>query len=77
MTELKKGYKTSEFWVAIVGQLAGLMTLLTGLDVSPQAEGAVRAIGGAIVAVVALGYAISRGLAKKGALEGTQPKSPV
>lgn len=70
MVKLKAGYKTTEFWLALVGQLTGLFTLVSGLDVSPQAEGAVRAVGGAIVAIVALGYAISRGLAKKGALAG-------
>lgn len=68
MVNLKPGYKTTEFWLALVGQLTGLFTLFSGLDVSPQAEGAVRAVGGAIVAIVALGYAISRGLTKKGAL---------
>lgn len=74
---IKPGARTTEFWLALVAQLVGLFTLFTGVDVAPQAEGAVRGVGGAIVAVAALGYAISRGLAKKGALENTTPTQPV
>lgn len=70
-TTLKTGVKTTEFWVTAIAQLAGLFTLFSGLDVSQQATGAVRGIGGAIAALSALGYALSRGLAKKGALTGT------
>lgn len=54
--ETKKFYLTSEFWVAVaavVGSLSG------ALPIPEQYEGAVAAI-------VAAAYAISRGLAKAG-----------
>ena len=54
--ETKKFYLTSEFWVAVaavVGSLSG------ALPIPEQYEGAVAAI-------VAAAYAISRGLAKSG-----------
>lgn len=54
--ETKKFYLTSEFWIAVaavVGSLSG------ALPIPKQYEGAVAAI-------VAAAYAISRGLAKSG-----------
>lgn len=54
--ETKKFYLTSEFWIAVaavVGSLSG------ALPIPEQYEGAVAAI-------VAAAYAISRGLAKSG-----------
>lgn len=71
--QVKPGVRTTEFWVAAITQLAGLFTLFGGVDVTSQAQGAVQAVGGAIIAVSALGYTISRGLTKKGALEGVVP----
>jgi len=61
----RRGYLTTEFWLALAAQVSGLVVLFTGLDVSAQADGAVRAGGGLLAALAALGYAISRGLAKR------------
>lgn len=74
---VKSGAKTTEFWIAIVAQLAGFFALFTGADVGAEAEEAVRLGGGVVAAVAALGYAISRGLAKKGALTGSPVTGPV
>ena len=54
--ESKAGYKTTEFWVAIV---TSLLVVLNGVPLPEKYEGAVVALLGAA-------YAISRGLAKKG-----------
>jgi hypothetical protein len=74
---VKPGAKTTEFWLTLVAQASGILTLFTGVDVSGPAQGAVKAVGAAVVALASLGYAISRGLTKKGALEGTTPTTPV
>lgn len=54
--ESRKGYKTSEFWVAIV--LTGL-TVLDGIPLPEKYEGVVAG-------AIGLAYIISRGIAKKG-----------
>lgn len=54
--ETKSGYKTSEFWLTIVGSIS----VATGLVPTP-----VDTKGWALVALVAL-YCIARGLSKKG-----------
>lgn len=54
--ESKEGYKTTEFWVAIV---ISLLTVLNGIPMPEKYEGFV-------VAALGAAYAISRGIAKKG-----------
>lgn len=54
--ESKAGYKTTEFWVAVV---ISLLTVLNGIPLPDKYEGLV-------VAGLGAAYAISRGLAKKG-----------
>lgn len=74
---VKPGVRTTEFWVSLVAQASGVLMLLTGADVGGPAEGAVKAVGGAVAALAALGYAISRGLTKKGALENTTTEGAI
>lgn len=54
--ESKAGYKTTEFWVGVV---VALLTVLDGVPLPEKFEGGV-------VALIAVAYAISRGLAKNG-----------
>lgn len=65
--ESKPGYKTTEFWIAIVSQLIGVLSLL-GIFTPEQSEIVNKAIielGGLIVmAAGAFGYSIGRGIAK-------------
>lgn len=56
ITESKSGWKTTEFWVALV---VSLLTVLDGVPLPEKFEGGV-------VAAIAVAYALSRGLAKKG-----------
>jgi hypothetical protein len=54
--ESKAGYKTTEFWVTLLGSLA---VVLNGVPVPEKYEGIVIAVFGAA-------YILSRGVAKKG-----------
>jgi hypothetical protein len=54
--ETKAGWRTTEFWVLVVGSLA---IVLEGVQVPAKYEGAVAAVLGGL-------YIVSRGLAKKG-----------
>lgn len=54
--ESKKGYKTTEFWLAVA---TSVLVLLNGIPMPEQYEGFVIAALGAV-------YALSRGIAKKG-----------
>lgn len=56
VAETKKGYRTSEFWITIVGSL---LVVLDGIPLPEKYEGAVAGLIGAA-------YIISRGIAKKG-----------
>jgi hypothetical protein len=56
ITESKKGYKTTEFWVSIV---VGLLTVLDGIPLPEKFEGVV-------VGAIGLAYVLSRGFAKQG-----------
>lgn len=62
----KSGWKTTEFWVSLVSMGAGLAAML-GLQIdSDGLTGAVeQVVGGIIAGASALGYSLSRGLAKK------------
>jgi len=66
--ETKPGWKTTEFWTSLGASGVGILTTL-GVLTPEQANTVVQAIGqivGGILAVAPIvGYAISRGLAKK------------
>ena len=63
-TEVKPGWKSTEFWVTVVVALASL-AWCAGL-VEPAGEsGADKTFGFVCSALSALGYTVSRGLAKK------------
>jgi hypothetical protein len=65
---MKEGWKTTEFWMALVGQVLALC-MLTGVVTPDQGQVLGDASGqiiGGVMAVISGGsYAISRGLAKK------------
>ena len=62
---MKPGWKTTEFWLTVVVALA---SLLWGADVlDPEAGGTANKVFGLVVSgLAAVGYTVSRGLAKKG-----------
>ncbi len=64
---MKTGWKTTEFWSAVVSQIVGLLIVLGILtpDIADVFKDATaQIVGGIIMAVSGVGYAISRGLAK-------------
>ena len=65
---MKPGWKTSEFWVTIAVQLAGVLATM-GIFTPDQSDAMTEAITqiGGIVAMLAsaFGYSISRGVAKR------------
>lgn len=62
-TEPKPGYKTTEFWLTLLAQLTGF-AYASGLI---ETGGTLDKIAGVIVMVLsAAGYAVSRGIAKRG-----------
>jgi hypothetical protein len=62
--EVKPGWKTTEFWLT---SLVALASLLGGADVlDPDSVGTANKIFGFVVAALgAVGYTVSRGLAKQ------------
>jgi len=67
MNDIKTGYKTTEFWVAIASAFFGLLTTV-GIFTPDQAGDLTLAVGkfsGAIITAVSVGaYAISRAKTK-------------
>jgi hypothetical protein len=67
--DIKQGYKTSEFWLALASMIIGTLKIL---GIIPEAEAdlilkAIRnVIAGLMVVIPVVGYAISRGMAKAG-----------
>ena len=63
--EVKPGWKTTEFWLSVVVVLG---SLLWGADVlDPDGAGTANKVFGLLVSgLAAVGYTVSRGLAKKG-----------
>ena len=59
---MKAGFKTSEFWLTVVAAVVGAVVSTGALGDTPWAKVA----GVASVALAALGYSVSRGLAKGG-----------
>lgn len=67
---IKAGVRTTEFYVTLASLLAGVAAMLGWLspeqaDAVPKAVGQVA--GGVIAGAAALGYTVSRGMAKRGA----------
>jgi di/tricarboxylate transporter len=70
-TETKQAFKTTEFW-AMVGVIAAILVsaaLIKGGDTAPGTDEFVAKQAWLYVAIVAVGYMISRGLAKSGSRE--------
>ncbi|HEX6154280.1 MAG TPA: hypothetical protein VFZ19_12235 [Solirubrobacterales bacterium] len=70
-TETKQAFKTTEFWamvVVIVGILAAAATIKGG-DTAPGTDEFIAKQAWLYVAIVAVGYMVSRGLAKSGSRE--------
>ena len=63
--EVKPGWKTTEFWITVV---VALGSLLWGAGlVDPEGVGTANKVFGLLVSgLAAVGYTVSRGLAKKG-----------
>ena len=63
--EIKPGYRTTEFWVTVLVALASLLWGSGWLD--PDGVGTANKVFGFVCSSLsALGYTVSRGLAKKG-----------
>lgn len=65
--DTKPGVKTSEFWVTLVIALAGILKLFgvsVDVDAVSLGSGLEQLIGGGMALAAAVGYPISRGLAK-------------
>jgi hypothetical protein len=60
-TPAKPGYKTTEFWLSTAATLCGIL-LASG--VIPDGGTAARIVGAIVSGLAALGYSISRGMAK-------------
>jgi hypothetical protein len=70
-TETKSALKTTEFWVMVVVVVAILVSAqsISGGDTAPGSDSFVAKQAWLYVAIVAVGYMISRGLAKSGSRE--------
>ncbi len=61
--EVKAGWKTTEFWLSTIAMLAG--TLIAAGVIDPEGAGTANKVAGLVVsALAAMGYSVSRGLAK-------------
>jgi hypothetical protein len=70
-TETKQAFKTTEFW-AMVGVIVAILisaAMIKGGDTAPGTDEFVAKQAWLYVAIVAVGYMISRGLAKSGSRE--------
>jgi hypothetical protein len=78
-TETKSSLKTTEFW-AMVGVIAAILVsaaAITGGDTAPGSDEFIARQAWLYVAIVAVGYMISRGLAKSGSREPyTEDRNP-
>lgn len=64
---MKPGYQTTEFWLTVVSKAFGLALIIIGVRNNEQN---LTALGTAMISGGAIGYGVSRGLAKRG--NGTQ-----
>jgi hypothetical protein len=70
-TETKQAFKTTEFW-AMVAVVLGILiaaAMIKGGDTAPGSDEFIARQAWLYVAIVAVGYMISRGLAKSGSRE--------
>ncbi|HEV2789920.1 MAG TPA: hypothetical protein VGV69_01305 [Solirubrobacterales bacterium] len=70
-TETKQAFKTTEFW-AMVAVIVGILiaaAMIKGGDTAPGTDEFIARQAWLYVAIVAVGYMISRGLAKSGSKE--------
>jgi hypothetical protein len=70
-TETKQAFKTTEFW-AMVGVIVAILiaaAMIKGGDTAPGTDEFIARQAWLYVAIVAVGYMISRGLAKSGSRE--------
>jgi len=65
----KPGWKSTEFWLSLIALLVGVLIASDAIPVE-SAIGKVLAFLGS--ALAALGYSVSRGLAKKGEVAATK-----
>ena len=63
--EPRRGWKSTEFWLCSVCALLSILWGAGAIDLSADAEGNVNRVGALVAgALAAMGYGISRGLAK-------------
>lgn len=62
--EVKPGYKTTEFWLTLVSTLLGLL-FASGVIAPEGTDGLSKAFAFVATALTTMGYAVSRGLAKR------------
>jgi di/tricarboxylate transporter len=70
-TETKQAFKTTEFW-AMVGVIVAILisaAVIKGGDTAPGTDEFIARQAWLYVAIVAVGYMLSRGLAKSGSRE--------
>ena len=70
-TETKQAFKTTEFW-AMVAVIVGILiaaAMIKGGDTAPGTDEFIARQAWLYVAIVAVGYMVSRGLAKSGSRE--------
>jgi di/tricarboxylate transporter len=70
-TETKQAFKTTEFWamVAVIVGILAAAAMIKGGDTAPGTDEFIAKQAWLYVAIVAVGYMISRGLAKSGSRE--------
>jgi hypothetical protein len=70
-TETKQAFKTTEFWamVAVIVAILVAAASIKGGDTAPGTDEFIARQAWLYVAIVAVGYMISRGLAKSGSRE--------
>ena len=61
----KPGYKTTEFWLTVIVTVCSLLWGAGVVDADSPATGADKVFGFVVSALAALGYTVSRGLAKQ------------
>ncbi len=62
--EIKQGWKTTEFWITVCVTGCSLLWGAGVVDPESSATGADKVFGFVVSALAALGYTVSRGLAK-------------
>ncbi len=60
---VKKGYKTTEFWLTVV---AAILPLLYASGLIGEGTTIDKIISAGLTVLAALGYSVARGIAKKG-----------